>query len=818
MDPAGHQPATPEPSAGRFAGLTRRLRGARAWSAARPRLSLLLAVATAMLLGVVISGWIYLLASSRADPSVTLQMAYDALDAGAYVEAGLLAKRLRARKPDYDDLAGLAFVQGAALAHATGETWTKDKTPWYRLAARHLEEARDHGFPDGREAEGLWLLGRCLYLSRQYPASRVALLAALPLNPNRASAIHRMLAEACQRDANPKLKEALKHNAAYLADRMLSQKARYAGELERARILFRLGRIDQCARTLDQIPADAPVAGEVILTRGRIQLEKARAIKNDAELMASGENLKRAIPQYQRAIELFRQAQAHDTLASDTTREAMYLIGVCHAETGNLTPAYEQLERTSKLYYDTPEGLAASLAAADALRLLKRRDEAASAYARAFAAAGAPEHYSNPWLSLDEFRLRMLAAHQAYLDGGRYEYALRLLQGFQPLFSESRATELLAQTHRAWADALTRQALDLPVGDAGKIEEAARAQFRKAGIAYARLARLRIVTREYPEDLWNSADNLLRGHDYVRAARVLKEYLKNETRRRRPLALVGLGRAKLALGDFKGAVRDLTDCVESHPRDAAVYEARLLCAHAYRQLGEMEKAEQLLRVNIAGGTLTPASREWRESLFALGELLHIVGRHKEAIRYLEEAVARYPDSDRTMEGYYLIGQSYREAAKAPQARLREATAESARIEQRREMEELLRRALENYTRAREQLSRRAADNDLTELDAAILRNCYFFIGAVLYDLGRYEEAIKVYSNASTRYQNEPAALEALVQVAACHRRLHQPDKARGALAQAKLIWKRLPKDADFLATTNYPRDQWPKLLDQLSAW
>jgi tetratricopeptide (TPR) repeat protein len=131
---------------------------------------------------------------------------------------------------------------------------------------------------------------------------------------------------------------------------------------------------------------------------------------------------------------------------------------------------------------------------------------------------------------------------------------------------------------------------------------------------------------------------------------------------------------------------------------------------------------------------------------------------------------------------------------------------------------LLRRALNSYSIAREQLIRRSAGAELAELDEAILLNCYFFIGSVLYDLGRYEEAIQVYSDALSRYQNEPVALEALLQAAACHRRLQQPDAARSALARAKVVWKQLPKDADFLTTTNYSRDEWPKLLEQVSAW
>ena len=106
----------------------------------------------------------------------------------------------------------------------------------------------------------------------------------------------------------------------------------------------------------------------------------------------------------------------------------------------------------------------------------------------------------------------------------------------------------------------------------------------------------------------------------------------------------------------------------------------------------------------------------------------------------------------------------------------------------------------------------------------MLRNCYMAQGYVLSDLGRYESprhyegAIKAYSTVSTHYQNEPIVLEAFVQIAHNYRRLNRPVEARGALEQAKVVLNRLSADAPFTKTTNYERDQWTHLLDQLSVW
>ncbi|MGW8257861.1 MAG: tetratricopeptide repeat protein, partial [Thermoguttaceae bacterium] len=65
-----------------------------------------------------------------------------------------------------------------------------------------------------------------------------------------------------------------------------------------------------------------------------------------------------------------------------------------------------------------------------------------------------------------------------------------------------------------------------------------------------------------------------------------------------------------------------------------------MAARTYQEKGELAKAEKLLLENLNGDYLTPAGREWRDSLFVLGEVLYAQGRYEEAVRRLQEAVKR----------------------------------------------------------------------------------------------------------------------------------------------------------------------------------
>jgi Flp pilus assembly protein TadD len=100
----------------------------------------------------------------------------------------------------------------------------------------------------------------------------------------------------------------------------------------------------------------------------------------------------------------------------------------------------------------------------------------------------------------------------------------------------------------------------------------------------------------------------------------------------------------------------------------------------------------------------------------------------------------------------------------------------------------------------------------------MLRNCYMLEGTVLFDMGRFKDAIEAFSNVASLYPDNPFVLETFVQIANCWRRLGQDVKARGAIQQAQIVLQGLPSDADFASSTALNREEWGMLLADMSKW
>ena len=744
-----------------------------------------------------------------------LPAALEALDRGDYVQAKRLAHLAREQRGgETVESGGPNFVLGAATAMEADSMWEEDQRRYFVLAARHLEEAHRHGFPTGREGEGLYLLGKSLCLSREYTASRPILEQALKSDPKQESAIHWLLARAYLSGARPDLTRALEHNDRYLANEQLSRREQFEGLLNKGQILFKDGRIDECVKTLSAIPPDVPSFADAIVLRGQLLMRAAEKLKAEAGGATTTDARRPVQQKYNEAIDTLRQAQNRGKSAESVVPQSMYLIGECFLAMNDPHAALEQFRRTRQGYPESIEGIAAAFQEADLLRRLDRDDEAIAAYRRAAAAVGDPAEFRNPLLSLENARQRLSEAYQTYVKAGRFEKALQLTAALFPLFPRERQIEMAAEANQAWAAVLEEESERSSSADRREAARQARAQRRQAGDAFNQLAELRLASRTYPEDVWNSAEAYLAGHDFRGAVRMLEEYLRYELRKRRPRALLSLGEAQLALENFDRALEALNECITGYPSDAASYRARFLAAKARIEKGDLKEAEKLFRENLEDGGLTPKSFEWRDSLFAMGALLETEGRDEEAILRLEEFVERYPDSPQVIDARYLIGEAYRRSARLPREKLESDTIETSRIAHNRQMQQLLAAATAQYEQVQDILTRRQEQTELDHSDQAILRNCYFARGAAFYDMGRYEEAITAYSAATNRYQHEPEVLEALLQIAACYRHLGKLDEARGTLEQAKVMLTRIGREANFTETTNYAREQWSQVLEK----
>jgi tetratricopeptide (TPR) repeat protein len=374
-----------------------------------------------------------------------------------------------------------------------------------------------------------------------------------------------------------------------------------------------------------------------------------------------------------------------------------------------------------------------------------------------------------------------------------------------------------------WGQNLLSVAADDP---AAQRDRAAGLRYlRSAGLAFEQLAELRYATRYYSDDLWHSADNYFRGHSFSSTVRLLNKYLDNEPELRNPDALLRLGQAHLALGQIPKSIEAFEECIEFHPLAGATFQARIDCAKAYWNDGNTTRAEQLLRDNLAANSIGPTSREWKDSYFELGMLLHEMGRHEDAIGTLEMAIDRYEHDPQRLVSQYLIGESYRRWAQELLDRAPQVRTESERKKNQELLNERLNTALSHFEEVQRAITLTTHDIHNEPLMGSMLRNCYMLEGAVLFELGllldnedRYKEAIEAYSNVASLYPDEPFVLETFVQIANCWRRLNQADKARGSIQQAQIALARLPPNADFTGATALNRDEWKALLADMSRW
>ncbi len=788
------------------------LRRALHWAAGSRRNMAVSAVTGLSALAVIFAVWSYaahLAVESLQPPSIDMALA--ALDAGKFEEARSLVGDMQSHVATPQLIGGAIFVLGAVKAYeADQETSPERRSAIYQIAARYLRQAYAQGIPAGRQAQAAYLTGKSLVLGRQGEAGLPLLEQALVATPDNAAEIHALIVMALLSTPGADLNKALAHNEQVIADESVRGIVRDEALLLRAETLMRLDRVTDAEAALAQITRDGPFEDRRLLLSGRLHLAAAELLPVD-----SADRL----PHLKSANKQFAAAQRWDADSGRVLRQALYWSARCFELLDDHAAALAQYSRLSNLYGDTDEGLAAALVLADNARRNGETARAVAGYRAVIAALGNPQTYDNPLASLSKIRDVLRDAYAQFLGEGQYGAALAILDFCDPVMGRAECMELRAQTHQKWGAQRRDQAVAEGGDEGEKLAKEGRFHLRAAGRAYEDLARIRFATLYFTNDLWWAGDCYFQGQSYSNAARVFKEFLFHEARKLNDLALVRIGQSRLALRDYAGAVGALEECIELYPERPLTHQARLEAARAYRQLNKFDEAERLLRVNLAAKALTPQSWEWRDSQFELGLLMYDAQRYAEAIALLEEAVERYPNHESATLSKYTVARAYHSSAELLAERLRAPAAENEvqTSRNRKQIAEDLENAYATYVEVQEQIALAGKAESDPQL-RSLLRNCYMMQGSVLIELKRFEEARQAYQNIITLYQNDPVVLESFVQVANCWRRLDQPEMARGNLERAKVVLSKLPPDADFLASTNFNRQEWQVLLDQMSRW
>lgn len=329
-----------------------------------------------------------------------------------------------------------------------------------------------------------------------------------------------------------------------------------------------------------------------------------------------------------------------------------------------------------------------------------------------------------------------------------------------------------------------------------------------------------------------------------------------------PDALLRLGRAYQAAGDFDKAIAALQRNQFRYPNSLAASKSGVPLAQAYIAKGpdSYAKAEKTLRAVIENNRLiTPDADEFRQALFELAQLYYRTERFEESVARLEELTERYTDDPRMGQLLFLMADSYRKSAvllrqalaakdqakqdevasaklAAATASAGEATAEAStaastdaptdaptdadlqaaaaraandKMEAEAAIRDRLNRAGDLYARVVERFRTKAPEADLDKL---YLKLSHFYRADCLYDLGDYKSAIKLYDAAALRYQDDPSALAAYVQIVNSWCELGQLDEARTANERAKWLLRKMPADAFDGAGLEMSKAYWEQWL------
>ncbi len=399
---------------------------------------------------------------------------------------------------------------------------------------------------------------------------------------------------------------------------------------------------------------------------------------------------------------------------------------------------------------------------------------------------------------------------------GNYQATLELMAYEQQLQPDLPASfyARLGEVYEKRADQIEKTIPSLPVYQQADHAEQVRQMRAKAGDAYVADSRALtlIDDKAYGDALWHGIDLYDAAGDLQRVISALELFVNERPQDKlSPDALLRLGRAYQAAGLFDKAIEAFQRNQFRYPNSLAASKSAVPLAEAFMARGPdyYSKAERVLLGVVEDNDLVdPSAEEFHQSLFELAQLYYRTQRYEPAIARLEEMVQRYPTDQKLPQLTFLMADSYRKSALLldPSAASLEAqqAAESLTAKRTRltKANELFNKVLDLYASAR----------PATDADKLYQKLSTFYRADCLYDLGKYEDAIKLYQQAAFRYQDDPAALSAYVQIVNSYCALGKLDDARTANERAKWILKRMPPEAFKEGDYSMPKKYWDDWL------
>jgi tetratricopeptide (TPR) repeat protein len=317
--------------------------------------------------------------------------------------------------------------------------------------------------------------------------------------------------------------------------------------------------------------------------------------------------------------------------------------------------------------------------------------------------------------------------------------------------------------------------------------------------------------------LWSAAQQYDQAGRVRDARRLLVRFIEGrETDSRLPQASLQIGQAYEAEGQLEAALGWYQTVIDQYPKLEEAARGKLLSARCLMALGQdrWPQAESLLRGLLEDEHIAPDAAVFRDGLLALCSLLYQRQNYAELISRLEEFLVLYPDDAQHIPNRFTLADAYRQSAYM----LRDhpvAGAPAAQV--RAKSRDRFRRAAEMFERfLGEVRGLSAADGRWSLYERLSL----FYRGDCLFELNEaetLEEALAVYREAAARYEAEPAALTAQVQVANIYLRQGKLREAVRAVERARWMLRGIPDEAFERYADGTDRAYWDRYLTTIAS-
>ncbi|MDR1485853.1 MAG: tetratricopeptide repeat protein [Planctomycetaceae bacterium] len=503
---------------------------------------------------------------------------------------------------------------------------------------------------------------------------------------------------------------------------------------------------------------------------------------------------------FREAIEYFREVRRNDLFDKKWLRTAELLEGKCNEEIGELSEAKNRYRQINEVFSDTDEAAAADFFYAEIERNAGRFEDVLSIYNRAFETLRKNPDYACHWFTKKEISQKTMEILQWLMRRRDYKTGIIFLSIVRDIVELPDAAKFRGEFYENWGKELYQQSLtqkeNQPIG--GEHESSYVEKFRRAGEAFSELARYQFGERTYDQQIWRCAENFRLGKDNKHGIEAYNVYLRVNKVDRQAEALLYVGEMYINLGMIDDAITNLESAIVSYPRDALISRIRLTLSHAYNEKREFEKAKQLLISNLIEGSYDPSSIVYSDSVYLLAKLSYEQGNTGDAIVYLEDALKIHPNAPQAAEAHYFVSRSYLTRAETTLGMMKDA-AQINEVRNQIQNSVLNDRvsALEHIQMAERLLLQRRDTRELAESELIMLRNTMFGAGKIMMLLEQYEKAVAAFNMVATRYQ-EPASLDALLQIAIAYRQLNRKDDAVAALNRAEMLLQQF-EESDTIA-------------------